>query len=247
MNRHQIAVFPGESALAKAAADAFAECAREAVDHRGLFSVMLSGGRTPMAMFQRLASPELRGQVPWQKTQVFWGDERMVPADHPDSNYGSARDALLKHVPIPPGQIHRVRTELGGPEAVADDYRRQLGDFAPRGGRRFDLVLLGMGEDGHTASLFPGVPIPSDSGQGVIAPWVPRLKSYRVSVLPELINSSRQVSFLVCGAEKALTLKAVLEGPFDPARYPVQRIHPEEGKLLWMIDTQAASLLDIRR
>jgi 6-phosphogluconolactonase len=240
MSKREIRVLPSEKVLAEAAAEEFSKQAQEAVDRHGFFSVMLSGGNTPRSMYELLAT---RKEIPWRLTHVFWGDERMVPPDHPDSNYRMAMDAMLGSVPIPSEQIHRVRTDLEAPAEVADDYTQELSRFArTTEPPRFDLVLLGMGEDGHTASLFPDVPTPIEE-LWVIAPWVPHLQMNRVSVTPRVFNFSERVMFLISDRKKAKTLQAVLEGPVDPARYPIQRICPTRGTAIWMLDEPAASLL----
>jgi 6-phosphogluconolactonase len=226
---------PDELKLAGAAAETFALLAAEAVDLRGRFSVMLSGGNTPRKMFELLVA----SSVPWAATHVFWSDERLVPPDDPDSNFLAAWEALLSRVPIPPGQIHRVRTELRPAAAVAQDYERQIREF----GSRFDLILLGLGEDGHIASLFPEVPIPPGDGPRVLAPWVPKLGAFRISISPEVINSARQVLFLVSGERKARALKNTFEEERDPLRHPAQWVSPREGKTLWIVDERAAALV----
>ena len=238
-------VMPDESELARAGAEIFVRCARESVSKRGRFSVMLSGGNTPKKMLELLAGAEFLDQVSWKVTHVFWGDERLVPSDHPDSNFHMAWEALLQLTPIPPDQIHRVRTELAqakGVAAVIDDYERQIRDF----GSNFDLIYLGMGEDGHTASLFPGTSIPAEGGRLVLATKAPSQPVNRISISPQVISNARQVSVIVSGEKKARTLQSVLEGPFDPKRYPVQWVHSRDGETLWIVDERAASLLSQR-
>jgi 6-phosphogluconolactonase len=234
-----VRIVSDESELARIGAELFARCSREAVSRRGRFSVALSGGSTPKRMLELLASPQMLGRIPWKSTDVFWGDERMVPLDHPESNFRMAWETLLQFVPIPSERIHRIRTELGTAQDAAADYERRIRDF----GSRFDLIWLGMGEEGHTASLFPEVDAATESGHWVIAPWVPHLRSYRISITTEVINSSRLVAFLIGGDKKASVLKRVLEGSFDPALYPAQRVRPRDGQTLWLIDEEAASKL----
>lgn len=233
-----------EDELARSAAEFLIARARESIERSGRFTVMLSGGTTPKRMYQLLATDVMRERMPWSGTHVFWSDERMVPPDSVDSNFHMAWESLLKFVMILPARIHRVRTELGQADAVAAEYERQILELGPD--PRFDLILLGMGDDGHTASLFPDAHLtPSD--RLVLAPWVPHLGAYRISASPRLINSARQVLFLVSGGKKAGVLKHIFEGPIDPARFPAQGVSPHEGKLLWIVDEAAASALDLAR
>jgi 6-phosphogluconolactonase len=233
-------------ALSLAAAERWAEIAVESVGQRGRFLVALAGGATPLALYARLAGPPYAEDLPWASTHVFWGDERCVPPGDPESNAGQARRVLLDHVSVPAGNIHRVRGELGPAEA-ASDYVRQLRALADTdlAWPRFDLVLLGLGADGHTASLFPG-PLPLDEP---VAPAVPVTALYggrpaqRVTLTARVLNTARTVLFLVTGEEKAAILATVLAGPHDPERWPAQRIHPSAGSVLWMVDAAAARRL----
>jgi len=242
----EVLVFPDAAALSQAAAQRFVAIARKAVAARGRFTVALSGGSTPQALYRLLSQPPYTETVPWAQTHVFWGDERLVPPDHPGSNYGQAAHILLDRVPIPAAHIHRARGELAPDEAVAD-YSRQLAHFAA-GGRawpRLDLALMGTGGDGHTASLFPG-PIPDTEKQQpvmtVTADYDGR-PAQRITLTPLVFNDARHVLFLVTGESKAAALAAVLHGPFQPEQWPAQRIQPANGKLIWMVDEAAAGQL----
>jgi 6-phosphogluconolactonase len=238
----EIRTYPDAANLAWAAAEHFATLAAEAIAVRGRFAVALSGGSTPRATYTLLAGDEFAARVDWPRVHVFWGDERCVPPDHPESNFRLADEALLSHVPIPPGNIHRVRGELE-PEAAAQDYATALYRFFGTTWPRFDLVLLGMGDDGHTASLFPNSAALHETARSVVAvtAYYQDRPAQRVTLTPPAINAARRVLFLVTGAAKAEILQAVLEGPEGP--YPAQRIRPTSGHLAWLVDVEAASQL----
>lgn len=237
--------------LARAAAGEFARRAAEAARARGRFTVALSGGSTPRAVYRLLGGEGDGGavypsRVPWDKVHVFWGDERHVPPDHPDSNYKAAREAMLSRVPIPEANVHRVPAELPEAARVAEEYEGTLRSFfalkeglAPR----FDLILLGMGADGHTASLFPGSEALRETRRLVVAPWVERLAAHRITLTPPALNASACVMFLAHGQEKAETLLAVLAGERRPERFPAQIVRPDRGELIWLVDRAAARLL----
>ncbi len=244
-----IKVFPSHEALAQAVAEDIAACAQDAIARRGRFAIALSGGSTPAPLFDALASPPFRDRIAWDRVYVFWCDERSVPPDHPDSNYGQARARLLDRVPIPPAQIHRMQGELD-PHAAADAYDRLLHGFfgaaAPGEPQpRFDYVHLGIGADGHTASLFPGTEAlaAADPDRWVVANFVPKLHTWRITLTAAAINAGRRVVFMVEGAGKAHTLAAVVQGPPRPDDLPAQRIRPVAGRLVWMVDEAAAARL----
>jgi len=246
--RGRLQVVADEGALARAAAETFARCAHEAVRGHGRFAVALAGGSTPLKAYALLADPSARPctYVPWEASHFFWADERHVPPEHPESNYRAAREALLARVPVPGARVHRIPAENPDAEAAAAAYERDLAAFfAPPAGLppRFDLVLLGMGADGHTASLFPGSEAIGEQRRWVVAPWIERLRARRITLTPPVINAAADVVFLVSGAGKAETLKQVLQGPPRPERLPAQAIHPAAGRLLWLLDQAAASRL----
>jgi 6-phosphogluconolactonase len=237
--------------LARAAAEEFTRRADDAVRARARFSVALSGGSTPRRLYRLLAdsAQPFRDRIDWSATHVFWGDERHVPPDHPDSNYRMAREALLDVVPVPAGNVHRMRGEEADATRAASEHEADLRAFFSNdfsGEPRFDLVLLGLGADAHTASLFPGSAAVRERERWVVAPWVEKLASWRLTLTPAVLNRSAAVIFLVQGEEKAEALRAVLEGEIDPDRYPAQVVRPESGDLLWLVDDAAASSLRLR-
>ncbi|MGD8490479.1 MAG: 6-phosphogluconolactonase [Anaerolineae bacterium] len=238
----QVIVVPDPAALAAKAAERFAAAAQEAAPSRGRFGVALSGGSTPRALFRVLASEPYQGQIPWAQTHIFWGDERCVPPNDPNSNYYLAHETLLGHISIPPENIHRIRGELE-PEAAARAYDRELQDVYCGPRPRFDLVLLGLGRDGHTASLFPGSPALHEAEQlavAVQAEYEDR-PAQRVTLTLPAIKTARQVLFLVAGADKSEIVRAVLEGP--GGQLPAQMVSPTAGRFVWLLDAAAASQL----
>ena len=242
--------------LALKAAQYFARLADQYVLGNGYFSVALAGGATPRMMFRLLALEPFYSTVPWSMIHFFWGDERCVPPDHPESNYGQANELLLSQVPVPTENIHRFKAELSDPELAAQDYEKRLRNFFIAGPGanltgtaplmqfpRFDLVLLGMGTDGHTASLFPGSPALENNFRIAVANPVSSLNATRLTLTVPTINNARNVTFLVSGAEKAETLRQVLEGAPRPDVLPSQLIKPGNGTLLWLVDEAAAGRL----
>jgi len=243
-------VFPTADALMHAAAEAFVRCAAEATRAYGRFAVALAGGSTPTQLYALLATDVYAARVDWDRVQVFWGDERCVPSGNPASNYRMAREHLLDHVPVPEGNVHRIRGEDDPAEAAAA-YERELrrafatpdGPPRPAPGARFDLVLLGMGDNGHTASLFPGMAAVRERERWAVAQHVAVVSMWRVTVTPIVINAAAEVAFLVSGPEKARTLRRVLEGPLRPNALPAQAVAPGAGSLRWLVDAAAAAEL----
>jgi 6-phosphogluconolactonase len=230
------------AALSEAAAGIFVQQVRQAAQTKGWFSVALAGGHTPHRTYQLLAQPRHRDRIPWGQIHIFWGDERCVPPDDPRSNARMARQALLSHVTIPPSQIHPIPCSRS-PQVAAEQYEGVLQAFFGDQPPRFDLVFLGLGENGHTASLFPGTPVLAEQERWVAAVHVAEQDMDRVTLTAPLINQAAVVVFLVSGANKAAVLKEVLEGPSDPDRLPAQLIQPADGELHWLLDQEAASLL----
>lgn len=243
VNQGEIIIRDTPSQAAVAAADLFAATARERASDKGFFAVAVSGGSTPRPMHRLLAEEPLRSDVPWDKTHIFWVDERCVSFEDPASNYGTARKDFLEKVPIPAGQIHPMPVEIP-PEEGACNYQDKMSSFFQLENKEFpsfDLIFLGLGTDGHTASLFPGQRALEERERLVVAvkggdPYVNRL----TMTLP-VLNRARQIVFLVSGKEKAETLRTVFEG--NQARLPAQKIHALDGKLTWLLDKEAASLL----
>lgn len=237
-----ILVLPTPDTLADEAAREVAALAQAAIAAHGRFNIALSGGSTPRALHQRLASAPLRDTIDWERVVVYWGDERMLPPDDPESNFRMARETLLDHVPIPAAHIFPVPTvggTLGGAaNAYAETIVAQFGQELPQ----FDLILLGIGPDGHTASLFPRHPEPAAPGEALVIPVTgsPKPPPERISFSYKLINAARTVLFLVAGADKATTVYEVLRGPLDRTRLPAQGVQPGSGELRWLLDAAAA-------
>lgn len=241
-SRPSVRVFPDREAIAEAAASTVAATAAAAVRSRGRFHLALAGGSTPLGLYERLAAAGL-DLASWH---LWWGDERFVASDDAKSNYRMAREALLERVTIDAARVHRVETEAGGPDAVAARYARTMAEaegLVTAGLPRFDLVLLGMGADGHTASLFPGTAALDESQRTVVAGRVPRLDAVRITVTIPVLNAARAVLFLVAGADKAATVARVLEGGGRGIPLPAARVRPTAGEVSWFLDRDAASEL----
>jgi 6-phosphogluconolactonase len=234
--------FADSETLSQYAADQFVTLANDAVAQRGRFLVALSGGGTPQRLYELLAQPPCAAQIPWQQTHLLWGDERCVPPDAPGSNYRQIRETILAHIAVPESNVHRIKGELESAEATRD-YIAQLATLAEseRAWPHLDLALMGMGSDGHTASLFPG----SDPADGATQPVLAVTAEYdnrpsrRVTLTQAVFNDAHSVMFLVTGANKATTLQRVLHGPDDLLTLPAQRIRPKNGTITWLIDTAA--------
>jgi 6-phosphogluconolactonase len=240
-------VEPDAAALAARAARHFVEAAEHAVAMRGRARIAISGGSTPKAAFQLLADPSqpLRARMPWDKLDLYWVDERCVPPDHPDSNYRMTREAMLDDVPLPSAQVHRMEGELE-PEAAAARYESELrNSFRLEGAEtpRFDLIALGMGPDGHTASLFPHTAALHEMSRLTVANHVQNKDAWRITLTWPVINQGAKVFFLIGGADKAQVLREVMMGPRDPERLPSQLIAPAGGILTLLLDKAAAALL----
>ncbi|MBC7568641.1 MAG: 6-phosphogluconolactonase [Spirosoma sp.] len=234
-------------ALARAAADFITKRIKHVLKTQDRFTIALSGGSTPKALHELLAKPPYVDQIPWLQLHVFWGDERYVPIDDPQSNAGMAYDTLLGHVYTPEDQIHVWRTDLE-PEAAAADYDRILHEYFSETGKAspgptFDLVLLGMGDDGHTLSLFPGTEVVHEQTAWTKAFFLDQQDMYRLTLTAPMANRAACVLFLVAGPKKAEALKQVLEGDYNPDKYPSQEIKPIPGELIWMVDEKAAAEL----
>ena len=244
----EILIYPDAEALAQAACEQITSVCAGAIAQRQRCSLALCGGSTPRAIYALLAQEPYTTRVDWKRLHVFWGDERLVPPEHPDSNYFLAKEHLLSHLPIPPENIHRMRGELE-PAQAASDYALQIQRFFALEGDAlpvFDLILLGMGEDGHVASLFPGSPALDDLDHWVVSvehdqpppPLVPRL-----SLTLPVLNAARNLILVVSGERKAERLHQILAGEAGASQLPVGRLKPEDGRQLWLLDRSAASLI----
>jgi 6-phosphogluconolactonase len=239
--RPEIQVYRDPAVLAQALADLFIETGVVAMADRGGFRVALSGGNTPRAAYELLAREPRSAELSWSDVFIYFGDERCVPPNDEQSNYRMAEKAFLNAIAIPPTNVHRIAGEIN-PAAAASEYatvlRTDLGDPPV-----FDLVMLGLGPDGHTASLFPGTPPDSEQDALVRAVYSQSQMMWRVTITPKVINAARVVVFAVEGDAKAAVVAAVLEGPYDPVKYPAQIVRPQSGRLLWLVDEMAAGML----
>ncbi len=225
------------------AAESFRDAAKQSIAERGRFTVALSGGSTPKSLYALLATPEWNKQIDWSHVHFYWGDERCVPITHPDSNYAMVERELLSKINAPRANIHRFPVELNDPDSIAAAYEQEIKrNFGADGMPKFDLILLGLGENGHTASLFPHCPALHETKRLVVGNWVEEVKSHRLTFTAPLINAGRQLVFLVSGAGKAQVLQDVLNGPRQPEQLPAQLIAPIAGALTWLADKDAARL-----
>ncbi|MEP6984061.1 MAG: 6-phosphogluconolactonase [Chloroflexota bacterium] len=237
-----IRVAPDVATLARQAADTIQNLANTSISQAGRFSIALSGGSTPKTLFQQLAA-DYKQKIDWNNTQVFWSDERCVPPDDADSNYKMARETLLDIVPLPASNIYRIKGELQPADGAAQ-YESTLRSYFHDQLPRFDLIMLGMGDDGHTASLFPGTDAVNERQRWVIPNHVVSAKqTWRITLTVPVINNAANVMFLVAGTGKAERLKQVIQGEFKPNELPSQLIKPTDGNLIWAVDQAAASLL----
>jgi len=240
----QIAIFPDTNTLSQQAAQYIVRLASEAIVTRGRFTIALSGGSTPKILYGLLGTEPYRDQINWASVEIFWSDERCVPPDSADSNYALAQEVLLSKIPIPANQIHRMPADQPDREAASREYTSEMQrTFGTNGIPSFDLLQLGMGPEGHTASLFPHQESLHEQQRLVIPVTVPKPPPPRLTFTPPLLNAARHVLFLVTGSEKAEAVQAVLEGPDQPEEYPAQIVRPPKGEVVWMLDTGAAAKL----
>ena len=245
----EVRILADGTAIAKRAAQEFIEAAVVAVREKGAFSVSLAGGSTPKALYSLLVTdPALRSEVPWDKIQLFFGDERHVGPGHPDSNFRMATETMISRVPLTKDQVVRIKGEYQDTEEAAREYEQALQSyFRLKAGEypRFDLLLAGMGNEGHTLSLFPGTKALHADTRIVVRNWVGKLYTERITLTAPAASNAARIVFMVTGADKALALKGVLEGPYEPEQMPVQLLQPKNGKLLWLVDAAAGSMLSI--
>jgi 6-phosphogluconolactonase len=245
--KREVRILADGAAIAKRAAEEFVRAATSAADGKGCFTVALAGGSTPKALYGLLVNdPALRSQVPWDKAHLFFGDERHVAPDQPDSNFRMATEAMISKSPLKPEQVTRIKGEYPDAETAALEYEEKLREyFKLKGGEnpRFDLLLAGMGSEGHTLSLFPGTKALHADGRLVVRNWIGKLCTDRITLTAPAASNAAEIMFMVTGADKAPALKSVLEGPFEPEQLPAQLLQPKNGKLLWLVDSAAGSML----
>lgn len=244
--KRKLRVFPDRETLSFAAAHHFLSVGQAAIMRRGRYMVAFSGGTTPKLLFQRLESPRMQDALNWDVVHVFWGDERCVPPDNAESNYRMAREVLLDHLPIPASNVHRFMSEMP-PEEAALHYREELrasfGLLDESAPPAFDMVLLGLGSDGHTASLFPETSVLDEHEHWTAAVYVEKLAAWRLTLTPVVLNAARDVLFLVSGESKADILREVLTGNEEDVKYPAQLVKPASKRLYWFVDSPAAKEL----
>lgn len=241
----EIRILTTPQELFAAAAEEVVRAAKDAVAQRGRFSIALAGGSTPKGLYNLLAT-NARSILPWDRMFFFWGDERHVPPKDHDSNYRMADESMLSKIPVAPGNVFRLKTENPDAAAVAEDYEQTLRKFFNLSAGQFprlDLILLGMGPDGHTASLFPGTAALQEKSRLVVANWVEKMQASRLTLTLPVLNAAAEVAFVVSGTDKAPALREVLESEAPGDLYPAKLVRPSNGKLIWLIDRAAASQL----
>lgn len=235
-------VFVDANELSLRAAEAAVKLINDSVRAHGRFSFALAGGNTPRTLYHFLAS-QFRDQIPWTKVHVFWGDERYVPPGDPQSNYRMARETFLDHVPCPAGNVHPMPMHFSEPDLAAKDYEKTLRGYFSNEWPQFDLVLLGLGEEGHTASLFPRSPALEEKRRWVIAVKAPAKPPLRLTLTLPVLTHAANIHFLVAGSNKAQALHQILTGSPDPKNYPAAGVRPVQGTVIWWVDRQAAALV----
>ncbi len=236
-----IAIYPDIDTLSHDAAQHIVRIANESIATYGRFTMALSGGTTPRKTYELLGSEPYSRQINWTLVHIFWGDERCVPPESPDSNYRMAHEILLSKIPVPAVQVHRMLANEPDRDAASQEYVEEMQRvFATDDIPSFDLIQLGMGPEGHTASLFPHQAALHEERRLVMPVSVPKPPPDRLTFTPPLLNAARNILFLVTGSDKADALHAVLEGPYQPDEYPAQIVRPPNGEVVWMVDTAAA-------
>ncbi|GAX62421.1 6-phosphogluconolactonase/glucosamine-6-phosphate isomerase/deaminase [Candidatus Scalindua japonica] len=241
--KKKIHAYPNKQKLLTATAEHMVGSIVQTIRNNGVCNVVLSGGSTPGGVFSLLASDSNRDQVDWGRIHIFWGDERMVPPEHNDSNFRMARETLLDHIKISDKNVHRIRGEIA-PELAAAEYVELLNDHFKGSLPCFDLVLLGLGEDGHTASLFPETDAVEESEKNVVAVFVPKLDTWRVTLTLAVINAAREVLFLVSGKSKSEIIQRIISTKQPVKELPATMVNPQNGELHWMLDSDAMVLIN---
>lgn len=238
-----IKIFEDKTQLSKAAAELFVKKAQEAVQKNGRFTVALTGGSSPVHFYSLLSQAPYFNQVPWEKTFIFWGDERWVPLDDDRSNAKNAKITFINKVPVPADQVYPMWQDGVEPEEFARQYEQLIQKHFNQEAPQFDLILLGMGDDGHTASLFPGTEVLHEKSRWVQSYYLESQSMHRITLTAPLINQAKTICFLTFGSNKAPALFNVLEGERNPEKYPSQLIEPQQGEVIWLVDKSAASQL----
>lgn len=241
--KRNIHVYPDKEKLITAAAERTINSIDQAVKENGLCNIALAGGNTPRGLYALLAMDTYKERIDWSCVHLFWGDERMTPPDNPDSNFGMVRQVLLEYVIIPEENIHRIRGE-GPPEQAAVEYSSLIQDHFKKAPPCFDLILLGLGEDGHTASLFPGTDAIEEYDKSVVAVFVPELDTWRVTLTLPVINAAREVLFLVSGSSKSKIMQRIMSIENPTKDIPATLVNPKEGAIDWMLDSEAVALIN---
>ncbi|MBE3564849.1 MAG: 6-phosphogluconolactonase [Thermogemmatispora sp.] len=245
--QQRIAIYPDSESLSQEAARLVIRLAQEAIVTHGRFTLALAGGSTPRKLYSLLASDPYRGQIDWTRVDIFWSDERCVPPDHPESNYRMAYEVMLSKLPIPAANIHRMPAEQADRQAAAESYAAELRRvFGTAGVPVFDLIQLGMGPEGHTASLFPHQAALHERERLVLPVSVPKPPPERLTFTPPILQAARHILFLVTGSDKAEAVRAVLEDQGSPDDYPARLVHAAAGEVAWLLDTAAAAALQRR-
>jgi 6-phosphogluconolactonase len=239
-----IKVFQNSEELSRAAAELILDISNKSIEKKDNFSLVLSGGSSPKQTYKFLAQPQYRDNIRWDRTFLFWGDERFVPQNDPLNNYKMANDIFIKKIPVPGKNVFSIPTE-GEPSVSAGEYENKIKKFFNSGNPSFDLILLGLGENGHTASLFPNTDILREENKLVKEVFVNEINMYRISMTANLINKSKNILFLVFGEEKAEIVSKIIEGNSDPVNLPAQLIKPSDGTIRWYLDKAAASKIKI--
>ena len=236
-------IFDDKEIMSEELASWIEDLVQATLKNQDFFTLVLSGGGTPKLLFQKLASDKYKSKIDWKRVHIFWGDERVVPFEDDRNNAKMAYDILINHVDVPPGQVHIMRTDIE-PEQAAEEYEKILHQYFDKTPNSFDLVLLGMGDDGHTLSLFPGSPIIEEQEHWVNSVYNTEQKMYRITLMPAIVNKASNIAFMVDGDKKANVLKKVIRGPYMPRELPAQIIKPVNGKLHWFLDKAVAKELN---
>ena len=239
----ELHIFDDKEIMSEQLASWIAHLVQDTLKNQDYFTLVLSGGGTPKLLFEKLASGEYKNKIDWKRVHLFWGDERAVPFEDDRNNAKMAYDILINHIDVPSGQVHIMRTDIE-PKLAAEEYENILHQYFDKTSNSFDLVLLGMGDDGHTLSLFPGSPIIEEHEHWVNSVYNEQQKMYRITLMPVVVNKASNIVFMVDGAKKANILQRVIEGPYIPLKLPAQIVKPSNGELSWFLDKAVAKELN---